>query len=207
MAPKGCLPSVVQNCHGHLEAASDLAQHILNRHLAAVECQLHCVRAADAQFGLRLAWNDATKLLLNDKRSDLSVRGRSSHSRSIGELKQPTHRYCTGITRRSMRRPMQKSMQCCMSQRKSIHRHKLQDRRQRPCAVATPQRPRTLSGPPSGLGVLANTVKTSAMPPLEIHILLPLMTKCLPSSVGVALVLMPAASLPALGSVSTNAAV
>lgn len=44
--------------------------------------------------------------------------------------------------------------------------------------------------------VLANTVKMSAMPPLEIHILPPLRRNVFPSSDSVALVWMDAASLP-----------
>ena len=57
-----------------------------------------------------------------------------------------------------------------------------------PCVVTPTDGPSTC--------VLANTVKISAMPPLEIQILLPLSRKCLPSSESVARVWMEAASLP-----------
>ena len=56
------------------------------------------------------------------------------------------------------------------------------------------------------IGVLAKTVKISAIPPLEIQILPPLRIQCVPSLFSSALVLMEPASEPLLGSVRAKAA-
>ena len=58
----------------------------------------------------------------------------------------------------------------------------------------------------SVIGVLQNTVKISAMPPLEIQILPPLRIQCVPSALSSARVLMLPASEPLLGSVRAKAA-